>query len=814
MLAPAVLRAQFALSTVAAGGVETSVSSVYGYGQVATGNTKDVVFRVRNSGSSTLNVSSITATAPSGSASSFALLNPPSLPVGLSGATALDFTVRFTAAGIASYSATLTINSSTWILLGTAVGTATLSVATPCTGPDSSSNNPGNIAFPATGSCVFTLVNTTSQAFPISPITLTGAGFTGLPASYASGVTLGAGQSATFTLTASAGASSGTLVIGPKTYTLTPGSVSTANPPSLSVASPCVGPDSNNNVDFGNVTTSSTASCVFTLVNAAAQTVTVFPVSLTGTGFAGLPASYVNSGITLGAGQSISFTLSYTAASVAASGTLVLGTKTYTLSAAGVAAGITITVATPQTDGTVLETPLGSPGSYDFLQVATGDAKLVRLNLRSSTSVTVTTLCVSSPNGSCATDASPVFSVVNSSLAGSFAVTPGRVQPIQVQFQANTSGNYSGTLRINTQTVTLTAQAASGPTLTIGAPCTPASPVPSGPTSDGPIVFGRVQTGSSIVCQFSVTNPSSQPIAVSTPGAVAGVFKNIPATIPVSSSPVPFSVTFTPQSYTGTCTQSSQQYANYNYCQTLVIGSRSYLLIGAGTVAPLPKPVLTYDTTPIGSAQQHTLTITLPSASTVTTSGTLTMTFASTANSLGITDDTAIQFVASGKRTATFAVTTGSTAVTINGQPNLVFATGTTAGQITFALNAGVYGFASDPTTTLTLSPALISLTAANATQTLGFLHVNATGFDNTYGAGAMTFTFFDQSKAIIGTAINSDFTANFKQLYTGTNGGSSFTLGVVFPVTGDQTQVSAVDVVLKNSVGSVTRHLVFAPSL
>jgi hypothetical protein len=80
---------------------------------------------------------------------------------------------------------------------------------------------------------------------------------------------------------------------------------------------------------------------------------------------------------------------------------------------------------------------------------------------------------------------------------------------------------------------------------------------------------------------------------------------------------------------------------------------------------------------------------------------------------------------------------------------------------------------------------------------------VSITGFDNTYTAGAMTFTFIDASGRTIDPGpIGTDFTSNFKTFYGAAQAGSAFLLRVTCPVTGDATQVSGVDVQMTNAAG------------
>ncbi len=85
------------------------------------------------------------------------------------------------------------------------------------------------------------------------------------------------------------------------------------------------------------------------------------------------------------------------------------------------------------------------------------------------------------------------------------------------------------------------------------------------------------------------------------------------------------------------------------------------------------------------------------------------------------------------------------------------------------------------------------------------------TGFDNTYSAGAMTFTFFDTSgHALPPGAIHADFTQDFRTFFTKAQAGSAFQVRVSFPVTGDTTGIGSVDVQLTNSAAVETQHLNF----
>jgi hypothetical protein len=85
-------------------------------------------------------------------------------------------------------------------------------------------------------------------------------------------------------------------------------------------------------------------------------------------------------------------------------------------------------------------------------------------------------------------------------------------------------------------------------------------------------------------------------------------------------------------------------------------------------------------------------------------------------------------------------------------------------------------------------------------------------GYDNTYSVGAMLFKFYDLAGNIVQPgALSADFSPQFRTCFTASQAGSSFQMRVSFPVTGDSTQIGAVDVTLMNSAGSVTlQHLKF----
>ncbi len=112
----------------------------------------------------------------------------------------------------------------------------------------------------------------------------------------------------------------------------------------------------------------------------------------------------------------------------------------------------------------------------------------------------------------------------------------------------------------------------------------------------------------------------------------------------------------------------------------------------------------------------------------------------------------------------------------------------------------------------MALAPLPVQIDNAIAAALAGALDVSISGFDNTYSAGAMSFTFYDNNGVVIGSGpITADFTSQFKLYFTGAADGSAFQMLVAFPVTGNSAKVGSVNVQLTNSAGITTiSNLIF----
>jgi hypothetical protein len=376
-----------------------------------------------------------------------------------------------------------------------------------------------------------------------------------------------------------------------------------------------------------------------------------------------------------------------------------------------------------------------------------------------------------------------------------FAMVAGGLQDALVSFSDSTPGPlYPANLRvdsdINSVSASLFTAVVLGPVLTISPPCT---------SSNGPplsIDFGLAQAGQQSLCKFNLQNPGAQDMTIAAFQITGAAFQlsaeqQSPFTIPAGGA-ITFTVNFAPSAAT-------------SYTGSLVIATRTYVLTGAGFNTPLPTPLLQFDSGPVQSSQQRRLTMSLPTAASTSASGNVTLAFFP--DTTVVTNDTSVMFLPTGTLSLPFSITQGSTLISIGGQASATFQTGTTSGQIRFTLS-GV-ATAGDATTTLTIPAASITIDAATATERTGDLDIQLTGFDNTYSAGVMTFTFSDISGKAF-PPIHADFTQDFRTFFTATQAGSMFQMRVSFPVTGDPSGIGSVEVQLNNSAGVQTQHLNF----
>jgi Abnormal spindle-like microcephaly-assoc'd, ASPM-SPD-2-Hydin len=424
------------------------------------------------------------------------------------------------------------------------------------------------------------------------------------------------------------------------------------------------------------------------------------------------------------------------------------------------------------------ETPVN--GLYNVGSASPGDTIQTRFRVRNVGVATATLQKLSLGGSGFQITAAPSLPYI---------IAPGSETEFDVSFAPTAFGTYSAFMAVNTLNITLQGNSVASAVLTVAGSNTPLA---AGAT----VQFGSVTVGQSAQQVFTLSNPGTTTLTVHSI-VVSGTGFSGPAgvALPVqlgAGKSVSFSVTFQPPA--GQAAQG-----------TLVVDGRSFNLAGLGltpSLATLPPVTMNLASTAGASAQQNSLSINLSAASQVSGTGTVTMTF--TPSVAGVTDDPTVQFLSGKLRAATVNFTVGSSVGTFNGQSSIGFSTGATAGTITFSL--ALDGQSQTQIRSLTVTPAPVYLDTATGLRKAGELDISLTGFDNTYSASQMSFTFYDLSgKVVQPGAIPVSVGPAFQQYFASTRVGGMFALLAKFPVTGDTTQIGSFTMQMTNSAGNTT---------
>ena len=198
---------------------------------------------------------------------------------------------------------------------------------------------------------------------------------------------------------------------------------------------------------------------------------------------------------------------------------------------------------------------------------------------------------------------------------------------------------------MNGISVLLLAAVQPAPVITFSPPCTPD---PNSGTD-----FPKVQMGASIGCNFYVQNPSSQPISVTVTGN-GFVQQGIQSPLNPGGA-TSFMITFTPVCGT----------AIYN--GSLVVNGQTFALSATG-MTPTLAPIINVDSVSV-SAQQPTLTLSLPTAAPCGATGYLNLAF--TSGVQGVASDSAVKFLQGNVTSLPFSVAQSSTVATSTASPRL-----------------------------------------------------------------------------------------------------------------------------------------------
>jgi hypothetical protein len=361
-----------------------------------------------------------------------------------------------------------------------------------------------------------TVTNIGGTAVTISQVGISGTGYT--LSGITTPVTLTAGQSATFTVAftpASAGSASGNITI-----------TSNASNPTLAIplsgtgVAPGALGSNPASLSFGSVTMGSKQSLSETVINTGGTSVTISQVGISGTGYS---LSGITTPMTLTAGQSATFSATFTPASAAS----VSGNITVTSNASNP------TLTTPLSGTGVALGAVGSnPTSLSFGSVTVGSKQSLSETVTNTggTSVSISQVGISGVGYSLSGITAPVTLTAGQSATFSVAFTPASA--------ASVSGNITITSNASNPTLTIPL---SGTGVALGA-------LGSNPASLG---FGSVTVGSNQSLSETVTNTGGSSVTISQVGisgtgySVSGI--TAPVTLTAGQS-VSFTVTFTPAS--------------------------------------------------------------------------------------------------------------------------------------------------------------------------------------------------------------------------------------------------------------------------
>ena len=361
-----------------------------------------------------------------------------------------------------------------------------------------------------------------------------------------------------------------------------------------------------------------------------------------------------------------------------------------------------------------------------------------------------------------------------------FVLQPSESQSLTLRFAPTQTGNFSGSIQVDSLTIFIFGRSLPDPTLFVQ---TKSGPVQA--HSGTPLILTE-DTPFSGQFPCVLENSTSGPVTVQSISA-SGAWSviNGPALPLVLAAGQQATFTL----FSGGAPSSG------TLAGIVTIDQLTYAI---DAHPPTPGIHINIPGSPLQSGQQATLSINFDSAPTQVVSGTVLLTLETTGP---VTlEDPAILFTSSGSTTASFTSVVGQLSADFEGQTTLTFQTGTTEGTLHIE---ATWGYSQDEVDVpLTASPIVIeTVSATRGSNTLG---LTITGYDNTRSAGRMSFSFFDSQGAFIGNPVTSDFTQLFYNYFfqTAYNAGGMFTMTALFPVTGGTGTISSVQVDLMNTAG------------
>ncbi|MSV27969.1 MAG: choice-of-anchor D domain-containing protein [Bryobacterales bacterium] len=347
-----------------------------------------------------------------------------------------------------------------------------------------------------------------------------------------------------------------------------------------------------------------------------------------------------------------------------------------------------------------------------------------------------------------------------------------------VRFAPTGPGQYSAALRVNTFTAFLLATAVAVANVYVEADGA-RSPINPGQ----PIAFGALERDRSTTRAVVLENAGSQPLTVSAISVSGASYRFsaapvLPLTLGAGETSR-LEITFEPRAI-GLREGS------------LTVDGRRFGLTGTGVEPSLPRPRIALPgVLAVESGKQITFAVRFDEAPRTSGKGVVRL-------SLG-KQDPGLIFTSTSSPSVEFSIVEGERLARFGSRTEAVFQTGTTAGNL--VLTAEVAGVA-DQLSLLVPGVAVVIDTAKGARTAAG-LEVQITGFDNTRTVSQLSFSFIDRAgRPVNPSPIRYDGTAGFKTYFDAQAPGGLFSLKAAFPVSGDPSQIDAVDVEILNREG------------
>ena len=355
-------------------------------------------------------------------------------------------------------------------------------------------------------------------------------------------------------------------------------------------------------------------------------------------------------------------------------------------------------------------------------------------------------------------------------------VAPGMNVDFLVHFRPPDQGSFSANLQINSTSYLLLSGASGAITVLYNG-----KPLITGETID----FGLVERGSQGRAEFTYKNTLNEPIGVRR-ATVSGAPFSFPSGPPrpylEPGQSIGFDVLFVPTS-AGV------------FKSTLTIDDRAFWLVGTAVEPAIPRPTIVIDSAAIRSGQQGRVSVRFAERSRGRAQGKLTMEL----RPAGVIQDNdgAAAFVSGGRRTLEFQIREGQTAA--GWEDGYVFQAGTTAGTIEFTVEAG--GFTERAS--VVVAPEPVKIDKSTALRTTSGIDVQFSGFDNTRTLSDVGFTFYSKSgQPLPEMPVKLPVTQEFERWWQDSRLGGIFQLRASFPVSGDASQIGAVEISIVNASG------------